>query len=323
MNDALNYAQQQADTFKNSLQYLIEQQNQQKMLDQQALTQRYSNLVNQINQQKTPIQERYSADTQGAYVNKMMAGRQLNQNLSQLGLNTQGFGINQQMLNENAYGRTLGDLATNRNTQLQGVENQLTNTLGQQQADLYSLDATYGNRLNELNQYITEQAQRKYDTEYARKIDEQRYQDQLQQQKIDNAYRNRTIKIKESDVNPFSVGETPLPTPQQSITPKNILDILGGVGKTVSTVAEKGILGALLTGNKTPKTSQNENRVVSAKTSPRTFSSETAQRWFTSTIAKLTKPTVAQLEKLLKQGYNSNYIDDDDLKRILATYGLE
>ena len=48
---------------KNSLQYLIEQQNQQKMLDQQALTQRYTNLVSQINQQKTPIQQRYSQHT--------------------------------------------------------------------------------------------------------------------------------------------------------------------------------------------------------------------------------------------------------------------
>lgn len=203
MNDALNYAQQQADTFKNSLQYLIEQQNQQKMLDQQALTQRYTNLVNQINQQKTPIQQRYSQDTQGAYVNKMLAGKQLEQNLSQMGLNTQGFGVTQQMLNENAYGQTLGNLAMDRNTQLENLQNQLLNTQGQQQADLYSLDATYASRLADLNKYITESTQQKYNTEYARKLDEIRYQDQLKQQAADNAYRNRTIKSQGSVGNPF------------------------------------------------------------------------------------------------------------------------
>lgn len=194
MNEALNYAQQQADTFKNSLQYLIEQQNQQKMLDQQALTQRYTNLVNQINQQKTPIQERYSQDTQGAYVNKMLAGKQLEQSLSQMGLNTQGFGVTQQMMNENAYGQTLGDLAMNRNTQLQNLENQTANVYGQQQEDLLSLDATYANRLADINKYITESTQQKYNTEYARKLDEIRYQEQLKQQAADNAYRVKALK---------------------------------------------------------------------------------------------------------------------------------
>ena len=124
-------------TFKNSLQYLIEQQNQQKMLDQQALTQRYTNLVSQINQQKTPIQQRYSQDTQGAYVNKMLAGKQLEQNLSQMGLNTQGFGVTQQMLNENSYGQTVGNLAMDRNTQLQNLQNQILNTQGNNNPLIY------------------------------------------------------------------------------------------------------------------------------------------------------------------------------------------
>lgn len=319
MNDALNYAQQEANTFKNSLQYLIEQQNQQKMLDQQALTQRYTNLVSQINQQKTPIQQRYSQDTQGAYVNKMLAGKQLEQNLSQMGLNTQGFGVTQQMLNENAYGQTVGNLAMDRNTQLQNLQNQLLNTQGQQQADLYSLDATYAGRLADINKYITESTQQKYNTEYARKLDELRYQDQLKQQAVDNSYRNKQSSSSiSSNNNPFGVDETTSLTPQLGV--KNILDIFGGVGKAVATVAEKGILGTLLTGNKN-KTGQSENRVVSAKTSPM-LSSNAARRWFNSYISG-TKPTVKQLKDLLTQGYQSKYINDADLKRILATYGLD
>ena len=190
---------------KNSLQYLIEQQNQQKMLDQQALTQRYTNLVSQINQQKTPIQQRYSQDTQGAYVNKMLAGKQLEQNLSQMGLNTQGFGVTQQMLNENSYGQTVGNLAMDRNTQLQNLQNQILNTQGQQQADLYSLDATYAGRLADINKYITESTQEKYNTEYARKLDEIRYGDQLKQQAVDNSFRNKQLNNTINN-NPFGGG---------------------------------------------------------------------------------------------------------------------
>ena len=48
----------------------------------------------------------------------MLAGKQLEQNLSQMGLNTQGFGVTQQMLNENSYGQTVGNLAMDRNTTL-------------------------------------------------------------------------------------------------------------------------------------------------------------------------------------------------------------
>ena len=57
------------------------------------------------------------------------------------------------------------------------------------------------------------------------------------------------------------------------------------------------------------------------KTSPM-LSSKAARRWFNSYIAG-TKPTVKQLKTLLIQGYQSKYIDDADLKRILATYGLD
>ena len=52
------------------------------------------------------------------------------------------------------------------------------------------------------------------------------------------------------------------------------------------------------------------------------LSSKAARRWFNSYIAG-TKPTVKQLKTLLIQGYQSKYIDDADLKRILATYGLD
>ena len=59
MNDATNYAKSQADIFKQSLQYLVDAQNQQKMLDEQALSQRYTNLVNQVNQKRLPIEQQF------------------------------------------------------------------------------------------------------------------------------------------------------------------------------------------------------------------------------------------------------------------------
>lgn len=48
------------------------------------------------------MQTQFASDSQAAYINKMLAGKQIGQNLSQLGLNTSGFGVGQQYINEAA-----------------------------------------------------------------------------------------------------------------------------------------------------------------------------------------------------------------------------
>ena len=54
---ATNYANQKKQEYEQSLGYLTEGLNKQQALDKTALQQRYDNLINQINQQITPVTE--------------------------------------------------------------------------------------------------------------------------------------------------------------------------------------------------------------------------------------------------------------------------
>lgn len=191
--DISKAAQTSADTFKNSLQYLIDAQNQQRLLDQQAAAQRYQNLLEQINQQKNPLQQQFATDTQAAYINKMLAGKQVNQNLSQLGLNTGGFGVGQQLQNETAYGQNVNQLILGRNAALQNIENQAVNATGEYGATQTELESTYAARLAELNKYITEATQNQYNTVYNQMADAKKYQDSLAQLAWENDYNNRVL----------------------------------------------------------------------------------------------------------------------------------
>ena len=149
-NDISSMAQGAATTFKDSLQYLVDAQNQQKLRDEQAATQRYQNLLTQINQQRDPIQQQYAQDSQSAYINKMLAGKQVGQNLNQLGLNTQGFGVSQMLQNETAYGQNLNQLTMGKNQALQGLDNQAVNATGEYNAGQLALSSTYAGRLADL-----------------------------------------------------------------------------------------------------------------------------------------------------------------------------
>lgn len=186
MNEAMKYAQTQSDTFKNSLQYLIDQQNTQKMQDKSAATTRYDNLIEQINQQTQPIQSQYEDDSQQAYINKMLGGKEIESNLSQMGLNTQGFGVTQQALNEAAYGANTTALKTDKNAALLSLANDATNATGEYNANMLETDADYSGKLSDLMQAIEAQAATKYDSSYANYIENQQYQDALKQQAKDN-----------------------------------------------------------------------------------------------------------------------------------------
>lgn len=211
MNDAKNYASGQADIFKQSLQYLVEQQNQQKLLDEQALSQRYTNLVNQVNQKRLPIEQQFGQDAKGAYVNKMLSQQNVNDSLNRMNLSNSGFGMGQRIGVDSAYGQNLNQLMINRNNQLTGLENQITNLQGQQQSDMLGLQSTYAGRLGDLNKYIAESVNNKYQQEYSNYMAQKQYEDRLKQQAIDNTYRVNALNA--SVDNPFDdtpvVGDGP------------------------------------------------------------------------------------------------------------------
>lgn len=200
-NDISKQAQSTANTFKNSLQYLVDAQNQQKLLDEQSSSQRYQNLLNQINQQRVPLQEQYAADTQSAYINKMLAGRQIGQQLNQLGLNTQGFGVSQMLQNETSYGQNLNQLTLGRNQAVREIDNQVINATGDYNASQLELSSSYAGRLAELQKYIGEQTQSKYNTVYGQLADAKAYEDQLAQIAWENEFKNRQLAEQKRQAN--------------------------------------------------------------------------------------------------------------------------
>lgn len=285
--DISTQAQTQANTFKNSLQYLVDAQNQQKILDQQTAAQKYQNLLNQINQQRQPIQQQFASDSQSAYINKMLAGKQINQNLNQLGLNTQGFGISQQAANETAYGQNLNTLMLNRNQSIQNIDNQVTNAAGDYATEQASLDATYASRLNDLNKYIEEQTQTKYNTIYSQLSEAKKYEDQLKQLAWENDYKNRALKASSNSGggsnNPWGNDHKPKPVDPNTVT---------------------------VSSNYLPK-----------------LSNTTASKWVNSNISSVVIKnkgiTVGNLKKLLTNAYEKKILNDKDVAAVLKSFGLE
>ena len=191
ITNSTNYANQAKSDYEQSLSYLIEGLDKNKELDKEAANIRYQNLITQIEQQIPGIQRKFETDAKAAYINKQQALQQINADLSRLGVNTQGFGVTQRLLNETAYGNTYGQLTMDYGDKLQDIENQKTNALGDLNANLADLDAKYAKDKLQMQQYISEQGRDVYDKEYNNYYKDLQYQDQLKQQAWENAFKQQ------------------------------------------------------------------------------------------------------------------------------------
>ena len=161
-----DYATNAQQEYENSLSYLLTGLDESKALDQQAAQVRYQNLVAQIEQQIPGIQQRFERNAKAAYINKQQNLQQIDNDLLALGVNTQGFGVTQRLLNNVAYGQQYGDLVLNYNEDLRNIENQKVNALGDLNEDLADLDAAYAKDKLETQKYIGEQGRDVYNTTY-------------------------------------------------------------------------------------------------------------------------------------------------------------
>lgn len=184
--EATNYAEQTSTAFKDSLQYLIEQQTNQQMYTEQSQEADYQNLLAQINRQIDPVEQTYSKDAQSAYINKMLAQKQIEANLSRDRLSTQGFGTSELLRNEAAYSSNLTDLQTERASELQDINDQLTTAGLDYASTKASTQADFANQKLNLMQTIEQQTQDRYDTAYDRYVSNQQYKDALAQQALEN-----------------------------------------------------------------------------------------------------------------------------------------
>lgn len=196
MTSAKNFATGQREEYENSLAYLLGGLNESKEADQNAANVRYENLLNKIRQQIPEIQNTFAKNTKAAYINKEQSLQQINADLNRLGVNTQGFGVTQRLLNMNAYGQAYGQLVSDLNDDLRDIANQETNALGDLNAELADIDASYTKDKLETEKYIKEQGEKKYESEYEKYYNDLQYQDKLKQQELENQKYEREYQDK-------------------------------------------------------------------------------------------------------------------------------
>lgn len=193
INASQNYANDAKNKYEQSLSYLLNGLDEAKAADQEAANIRYNNLITKIRQQLPGIQEQFERNAKAAYVNKQQNLQQIDADLSRLGVNTQGFGVTQRLLNESIYGQTYGQILSDYNTNLRDVANQEVNALGDLNANLADLDAAYAKDKLETQKYIGEQGLNVYNTAYKNYYNDLQYQDELKQQQYENEMAERKL----------------------------------------------------------------------------------------------------------------------------------
>ena len=193
INASQNYANDAKNKYEQSLSYLLTGLDEAKAADQEAANIRYNNLITQIRQQLPGIQEQFEKNAKAAYVNKQQNLQQIDADLSRLGVNTQGFGVTQRLLNESIYGQAYGQILSDYNNNLRDVANQEVNALGDLNANLADLDAAYAKDKLETQKYIGEQGLNIYNTAYKNYYNDLQYQDELKQQQYENEMAERKL----------------------------------------------------------------------------------------------------------------------------------
>ena len=193
INASQNYANDAKNKYEQSLSYLLTGLDEAKAADQEAANIRYNNLITKIRQQLPGIQEQFEKNAKAAYVNKQQNLQQIDADLSRLGVNTQGFGVTQRLLNESIYGQTYGQILSDYNNNLRDVANQETNALGDLNANLADLDAAYAKDKLDTQKYIGEQGLNVYNTAYKNYYNDLQYQDELKQQQFENEMAERKL----------------------------------------------------------------------------------------------------------------------------------
>lgn len=163
---ASSYAQSQTANVQNETNALLAQYEKIAELQKQGLDASRQQTLNELNLNKQKAEEEYQANARQAYINKMLASRDVTQELAQAGLNTTGVVGTAHSSIENAYGNNLAGLQTARNNSLRDIDNSVVNA-----------NLEYSIKENEL---LAEVEQAKIDMQkYGNELAYNRYQDAL------------------------------------------------------------------------------------------------------------------------------------------------
>ena len=177
---AQSYAQQQADLLRQQLANLYTGVNTATSESTNAATTRKQALLDTINANKSNVESAYGTSAKEAYTNKMLGGKTLSDQLQRLGLSNTGYGVGQQLQNENVYGQNLEKLQSSKATSLGELALQENSAEKDYTATLADIQSEAAKNRMSIDQYVNEQVQSKYQQEYENKT-------AAEQQAIENA----------------------------------------------------------------------------------------------------------------------------------------
>lgn len=125
---AEEYAKNQTSGVSNETSTLLAQYEKAAEAQKQALINQKTLAENNINSQRDTINEDYTSQARQAYINKMLGGQELKQQLSQAGLGTNGIVSSAYSNLENSYGNNLATLQKSRNDSIRDLDKQLNDT---------------------------------------------------------------------------------------------------------------------------------------------------------------------------------------------------
>lgn len=123
-----DYAREQTSSITDYNNKLLQQYEQIAENQKNALNLNKENAVNQINSQRSTVNQNALQEAKQAYINKMLAQKDMKQTLSQSGLSTTGTTGTAYGSINNSYGENLNNITMNKNNALKDIDNQVNST---------------------------------------------------------------------------------------------------------------------------------------------------------------------------------------------------
>lgn len=169
------YAKNQTANTTNDTQALLNQYEKIAEQQKQGLAKQRELSASQINSQRADVLKTYNDNARQAYINSMLGKKNVEQELSQAGLNTSGLVGSAYANVENAYGNNLATLQVSRDKSIDSINKQLNESQLQYDIKENELLADIENAKLELQKYGNELAYKKYQDALSNYMDFKNY----------------------------------------------------------------------------------------------------------------------------------------------------
>ena len=186
LSNAQSFAREQADILRSGLADLYTGQAGVVDTQKASATARRDELLATLEAGKEPIESDYQAGVRQAYIDRVLGGNVLSEELSRLGLDASGFGVGQKVDLQTTLGQTRAGLRKTRSERLQDLSNQGIDVEKDFGIEIADLESAFSQNTAELDRYISEREENVFNTSLTNYLEDIQRQDALKQQDIEN-----------------------------------------------------------------------------------------------------------------------------------------